>query len=338
MTDDSTLSESGTPRPRRSDDFPVLGRRTLDELLERHPEAATTLGDHRFDDRLTDLSPAALDEEQRWASAPAGRADGSRRGRRLTPADRVDAAILRNRLRSRLLRAARAARPRVGPARRQPRHRDLHVARARLRAARRPAPFGGRPAARRARQPRDARAARCATCRACTSRRRSASSPARAPCSPPSSSGRSTQEPSLRAEVEPARDAAIEALDAHIAWLRVQPRRGAAGDPRLGAETFSRKLVAHPRHRERRRRGARPRRGATSRASRSAIAETAARLDPAAPPRVRCAGCSTGSPPRARSTTTTIVGLCEQAMAETTDFVRRARPRHACTTTRSRSS
>ncbi|MGZ4597317.1 MAG: DUF885 domain-containing protein, partial [Actinomycetes bacterium] len=47
-------------------DFTTLARRTLDGLLERHPDLATTLGDHRFDDRLPDLSAPALDDEVRW--------------------------------------------------------------------------------------------------------------------------------------------------------------------------------------------------------------------------------------------------------------------------------
>ena len=45
--------------------FEQLARATLDDLLERHPEAATDLGDHRFDDRLSDLRPEALEDERR---------------------------------------------------------------------------------------------------------------------------------------------------------------------------------------------------------------------------------------------------------------------------------
>jgi len=94
MTDDSTLSESGTPeRSPDSDNFAGLARSTLDELLERHPEAATTLGDHRFDDRLTDLSPEALDDEQRWASGRLAELDALPLDE-LSPAERVDAQIL----------------------------------------------------------------------------------------------------------------------------------------------------------------------------------------------------------------------------------------------------
>ena len=42
-------------------------------------------------------------------------------------------------------------------------------------------------------------------------------------------------EPALRAEVEPARDAAVAALDEHIEWLR-PGSTDADRDPRLGAD------------------------------------------------------------------------------------------------------
>src|SRR5688500_4940440 len=38
----------------------ALSRRYLDERFSLHPLEATQLGDHRFDDRLDNLSPAAL--------------------------------------------------------------------------------------------------------------------------------------------------------------------------------------------------------------------------------------------------------------------------------------
>ena len=47
-------------------DFEQLARATLDDVLERHPEAATQLGDHRFDDRLSDPRPAALEDERTY--------------------------------------------------------------------------------------------------------------------------------------------------------------------------------------------------------------------------------------------------------------------------------
>ena len=42
---------------------------------ERHPELATGLGDHRFDDRLADRSAAALADERRALDGWAARLD-----------------------------------------------------------------------------------------------------------------------------------------------------------------------------------------------------------------------------------------------------------------------
>ena len=39
-----------------TDDFRALAERIVDDLLEADPVTATALGDHRFDDRLPDLS------------------------------------------------------------------------------------------------------------------------------------------------------------------------------------------------------------------------------------------------------------------------------------------
>ena len=53
----------------RDDPFTAIARQTLDDLLVRHPEAATALGDHRYDDRLDDHSADALRTRR---SGPAG--------------------------------------------------------------------------------------------------------------------------------------------------------------------------------------------------------------------------------------------------------------------------
>ena len=47
------------------EDFAALAGDYLDDMARRHPDAATGLGDHRFDDRLPDLSGAALAAERR---------------------------------------------------------------------------------------------------------------------------------------------------------------------------------------------------------------------------------------------------------------------------------
>ena len=53
-------------------EFAKLAGEYLDDRAERHPDVATGLGDHRFDDRLPDASAAALADERRaldgWAA------------------------------------------------------------------------------------------------------------------------------------------------------------------------------------------------------------------------------------------------------------------------------
>ena len=75
--------------------FRRLAEDYLDDLARRHPDIATELGDHRFDDQLPDRRAAALDDERRALDEFAAR---------LTAIDhagldqelRVDAAVLGN--------------------------------------------------------------------------------------------------------------------------------------------------------------------------------------------------------------------------------------------------
>ena len=75
--------------------FRRLAEDYLDDLARRHPDIATELGDHRFDDQLPDRRAAALDDERRALDEFAAR---------LTAVDhagldqelRVDAAVLGN--------------------------------------------------------------------------------------------------------------------------------------------------------------------------------------------------------------------------------------------------
>ena len=46
------------------EEFAVLADEYLDDLVRRHPDAATGLGDHRYDDRLPDRSAGALADER----------------------------------------------------------------------------------------------------------------------------------------------------------------------------------------------------------------------------------------------------------------------------------
>ena len=47
--------------------FFTFAAATLDGLLERQPEWATGVGDHRYDDRLTVGTAAYYEEASRWA-------------------------------------------------------------------------------------------------------------------------------------------------------------------------------------------------------------------------------------------------------------------------------
>src|ERR1700709_509321 len=51
------------------DRFQKLANDYIEQTLQTHPEGATALGDHRFDDRLTDYSPEARARELSAAKA-----------------------------------------------------------------------------------------------------------------------------------------------------------------------------------------------------------------------------------------------------------------------------
>jgi uncharacterized protein (DUF885 family) len=67
----------------------------LDDLARRHPDAATELGDHRFDDQLPDRGAAALDAERRGLDEFAARLAAIDHAP-LDQESRVDAAVLGN--------------------------------------------------------------------------------------------------------------------------------------------------------------------------------------------------------------------------------------------------
>ena len=77
--------------------FATYAGATLDGLLERQPEGATAVGDHRYDDRLTVGTAAYYEEASRWAGdrlAGLAAIDADR----LSPQCQVDAQILANQL------------------------------------------------------------------------------------------------------------------------------------------------------------------------------------------------------------------------------------------------
>jgi uncharacterized protein (DUF885 family) len=74
-------------------EFARLAGEYLDDRAERHPDLATSLGDHRFDDRLPDPSVAALADERRALDGWAARLDALDPGA-LSAEHRIDAAMM----------------------------------------------------------------------------------------------------------------------------------------------------------------------------------------------------------------------------------------------------
>jgi len=297
--------------------FSTLAKAVLDEYLEHHPEAATQLGDHRFDDRLDDRSQAALDEKSRWV------------GRRLRdlgevtlddaePADRVDAAILTNVLELRRFELDELREHEWDPLGANPGTSVYTLL------ARDFAPLGDRlrsVAGRLARVPAALE----------TSRRSLGSMPrVHVETAIGQFTGARTllateleralgEEPALRPEVEKVRDQAVAAIDEHLQWLRSR-LDSADRDPRLGPETYSRKLAltldtASDAD------AVLARADADLALVEERIEETAARIDDG-DERGRVRRVLDRLASDGRVDNDTIVGLCEQAMAETTAFVR----------------
>ena len=77
--------------------FTSFATATLDGLLDRQPEWATSVGDHRYDDRLTVGTAAYYEQTSRWAAERLAALSGIDTGR-LSPQLQVDAQILANQL------------------------------------------------------------------------------------------------------------------------------------------------------------------------------------------------------------------------------------------------
>src|ERR1700691_6707120 len=75
------------------DELRRLADEYVDDLARRHPDAATELGDHRFDELLPDRSEAALADERRVLDSFAARLTDLD-GPALEPELRVDAAMI----------------------------------------------------------------------------------------------------------------------------------------------------------------------------------------------------------------------------------------------------
>src|SRR3954468_1392308 len=74
--------------------FEKLAREYIEAYLAGHPETATELGDHRFDDRLTDYSAAAREKQLKLAGDVRKQLDAFKDGAGLSPENKIDAQIL----------------------------------------------------------------------------------------------------------------------------------------------------------------------------------------------------------------------------------------------------
>lgn len=289
---------------------------TMSELLERHPEAATSLGEHRHDDRLADASEAALDDEARWVDRRLRELDEVD-STALDVSDQVDLDMLCNGLRLRRFELAELREHEWDPLAANPGSAIYALL------ARDFAPLGDRL--------RSAAGRLRAVPQALATARRSLGDMPRVHVETAIGQFTGTRtllateleramsgEPGLRQEVEPARELAMEALNEHLDWLRSR-LDGAARDPRLGATAYARKL-------ELTLDTASDADAVLARAEvdlvglEERIAETAARLD-AGPAEGRVRRVLDRLAADGPVDDDTIVDQCRQALAETTAFV-----------------
>lgn len=85
------------PPPTPDQQFEALGKRFLDESPRLTPVDATSLGDHRFDDRLDDVSAAGWQRQAEFADAYLASLDAIDRGK-LSRANQVDLLLLHHEL------------------------------------------------------------------------------------------------------------------------------------------------------------------------------------------------------------------------------------------------
>ena len=337
--DEDTWVPSGSSVPAGAR-WAELAERTVEALLERDPVGATALGDHRFDDRLPDLSGAGVEHAQRvLADALLALDQLDESG--LTTAERVDQEILRNQLAGHAFALETLREHTWNPLYANPGTALTCCWRATSRRCRTglrslagrlgAVPDGAR------RRPRPARRHAAGPRRD----RDRAVRRARPSCCPDRSTRRWTQEPLLAAEVEPARDAARRSRRGAPRLAATPSCDGAHRDPRLGPERVRGQALAHPRRGDLARRGARRAPRPTWTGSRATIARAAAAYlgEPVRLRRRRPVRRALGAwRPTGVVDDATIVPLCAAGDGDD-DRVRQRRTTWSrCTTTRSRSS
>ena len=110
--DEDILVRLAQPRPRfdrcrvlrrraKTSNLRPLPKNISDKLLEKNPELATSLGEHRYDDRLSDYSQAGIQAQvqfQRQSSERLGQIETSK----LSAVNRIDFGILQSQIQSAL--------------------------------------------------------------------------------------------------------------------------------------------------------------------------------------------------------------------------------------------
>jgi len=87
--------------PGEDSKFEGIVHNYVEELLKNHPENATELGDHRYDDRLDDYSRAGIERDVKFARETLAELAKVKR-ERLSVANRIDLRILENALQSQI--------------------------------------------------------------------------------------------------------------------------------------------------------------------------------------------------------------------------------------------
>jgi uncharacterized protein (DUF885 family) len=224
--------------------FVPMAASILDQVLAMHPEVATELGDHRFDDRLPDARPEALESERRTLEAGIVELDALDLDA-LLPDNRVDAEILRAALARGLYELDELREHEWNPLVANPAGALYTLL------ARDFAPLGERLwslAGRLAQVPVSLEVAR-ETLRAMPRvyiETAIGQFTGTAALITQEVDRALEREPAMRAEVEAVRPAALAAVEEHGRWLadRLAGLEGPGPDPRIGPEKFARKLAS----------------------------------------------------------------------------------------------
>ncbi len=227
------------PDPESTARFRAVAERVLDALLATRPEDATSLGDHRFDDRVTDLSPAGVEQTAAVLADAISVLDEVDDGG-LGLDDRVDLEVLRTGVARDLWMLTELRPHETDPLVHLPGEglypllaREVGDPAARLRAL----------AARMSAVPRQLATARTVLRDMPRVHVETAIQQARGTAAMLEGDLDAVLElaPSLRSEVDPARAQAVDALEEHTSWLEASLVT-ADGDPRLGAQRFAARL------------------------------------------------------------------------------------------------